>query len=380
MAVQEYGASKFEGGQKLQKTIMTISGIRPDFIRFSEIFRKLDAEPEFKHVLVHTGQHFDRLFSGVFFDELEIREPDFNLACGAPGKTHYQVAGDVTNKLLDDVIGRAGIHPDIVLFLGDSNSVVCSVALKKEGYKIGHIEAGMRSGDRRMLEEINRTVCDHCSDLLFVYHDDYAANLWKENITEGIHVVGNTIVEVAHKYGDGLLQTKKTGEYILLDIHRPENFKDRHRLFSIFEYAATCSRMYHLPVKFLQFNRTIQAVLKFGLNWCLNGVEMVPLMSYVEFLKVQYNSLFMISDSGTAQEEPAILGTPVIVPRDYTERPQSMDYDCSHLLHITNINDWKGSFQWLDSIIFSSEISMSPDWLGNGTTSQQIIDILKAKL
>jgi UDP-N-acetylglucosamine 2-epimerase (non-hydrolysing) len=251
------------------------------------------------------------------------------------------------------------------------------VALKKEGYKIGHIEAGMRSGDRRMLEEINRTVCDHCSDLLFVYHDDYAANLRRENIQEGIRVVGNTIVEVAHKYGDELLQTKKTGDYILLDIHRPENFKDRHRLFSIFDYAVTCSRKYCLPVKFLQFNRTVNAMIEFGLKWCLDNVEIVPLTSYVEFLKAQYNSLFMISDSGTAQEEPAILGTPVIVPRDYTERPQSMEHGCSYLLHITG--DWDGGFQWLDSTI-GNELSMSSDWLGNGTTSQQIVDILKAEL
>jgi UDP-N-acetylglucosamine 2-epimerase (non-hydrolysing) len=361
----------------MSKTVMTVVGIRPDFVRMSAIFRKLDAEPEFKHILVHTGQHFDRLFSGVFFEELEIREPDFNLQCGAPGKTHYQVAGEITNKLLDDVIGRAGIHPDIVLFLGDSNSVVCSVALKKEGYKIGHIEAGMRSGDRRMLEEINRTVCDHCSDLLFVYHDDYAANLRRENIQEGIRVVGNTIVEVAHKYGDELLQTKKTGDYILLDIHRPENFKDRHRLFLIFDYAMTCSRKYCRPVKFLQFNRTVNAMIEFGLKWCLDNVEIVPLTSYVEFLKAQYNSLFMISDSGTAQEEPAILGTPVIVPRDYTERPQSMEHGCSYLLHVTGYLD--ESFQWLNGII-GNELCMSSDWLGNGTTSQQIVDILKAKL
>jgi len=360
-------------------TVMTVVGIRPDMIRMSEIFRRLDAEPGFRHVLVHSGQHFDRNLSDVFFEELDIREPDINLLAGGPGKTHYQVAGEVTVKLLDDVIGRQGIHPDIILFLGDSNSVVCSVSLKKEGYRVGHIEAGMRSGDRRMLEEINRTVCDHCSDHLFVYHDDYAANLRRENIFNGIHVVGNTIVEVAHKYGDSLLQTKKAGDYILLDIHRPENFKDINRLHSIFGYAAACSREYKVPVKFLRFNRTIEYMMKFRMMDTLqqDWVEIVPLMSYKQFLAAQYNSLFMISDSGTAQEEPAILGAPVIVPRDYTERPQSMSANCSYLLHVAS--DWQGSFNWLDGALGGIN-TMSASWLGDGTTSQQIVDILKAEL
>lgn len=362
------------------KTIMTVAGIRPDFVRLSEVIRRLDAEPGFRHVLVHTGQHFDTNLSGVFFDELDIREPDFNLGCGAPGRTHYEVSGEVTNKLFG-VFCQHDIHPDLVLFLGDSNSVVCSVALKKEGFRIGHIEAGMRSGDKRMLEEINRTVCDHCSDLLFVYHDDYAANLHRENITSGIHVVGNTIVEVAHKYGDHLLQTKKTGDFILLDIHRPENFKDKHRLRSIFEYAAACSQKYQLPVKFLRFNRTIEYLIKFDLmqtlkNW--SDVEITPLMSYKDFLAAQYNCLFMISDSGTAQEEPALLNTPVIVPRDYTERPQSMDHFCSFLLRVTSGQSWSDSWAWLE--LATRVDHFDTGWLGDGTTSQQIVDILKAEL
>ena len=363
----------------MAKTVMTVVGIRPDMIRMSEIFRKLDADPEIDHVLVHTGQHFDHNLSDVFFDELNIREPDFNLACGAAGKPHYRVAGEVTNALLDDIIGRQKIKPDIILFLGDSNSVVCSVALKKEGYKVGHIEAGMRSGDRRMLEEINRTVCDHCSDLLFVYHDDYARNLYREHIEDGVHVVGNTIVEVAHKYGDYLVQTEKAGDFILLDIHRPENFMDCHRLHSIFEYADSCSREYQLPVKFLRFNRTIEYLTKFRQMHLLDRVEITPLMSYMDFLEAQYNCMFMISDSGTAQEEPAMLNTPVVVPRDYTERPQSMDNNCSFLLHVTSGDSWTKSWDWLGKM-FHRDITMSTGWLGDGTTSQKIIDILKAEL
>jgi UDP-N-acetylglucosamine 2-epimerase (non-hydrolysing) len=160
-------------------TVMTVSGIRPDFIRFSEIFRKLDAHPNMDHVLVHTGQHFDKMLSGVFFEDLNIRKPDFYLSSGGLGKSHYEIVADATKGIIEQVIRRGGVKPDIILFLGDSNSVVASVGLKKEGFKIGHIEAGMRSYDRRMLEETNRIICDHCSDLLFTYHLDYAANLRK---------------------------------------------------------------------------------------------------------------------------------------------------------------------------------------------------------
>ena len=149
------------------KTIVSIVGIRPDFIRMSKIFNLLDKN--FKHILIHTGQHFDKNLSDVFFKELNIRDPDFNLEIGGIGKEHFHQTAELSIKLIE-LFRKESIKPDLILFLGDSNSVTASIPLKKEGYKIGHIEAGMRSGDKRMLEEINRTVCDHCSDYLFTYH------------------------------------------------------------------------------------------------------------------------------------------------------------------------------------------------------------------
>jgi UDP-N-acetylglucosamine 2-epimerase (non-hydrolysing) len=152
------------------KTIITITGIRPDFIRMSEIFKKLDEN--FNHILIHSGQHYNTILSNVFFQELEIREPDYNLGIGGPNKEHFHQTAELSTKIIE-LIREKNLNPDLIIFLGDSNSVVSAVALKKEGYKIGHIEAGMRSGDKRMLEEINRMVCDICSDFLFVYHDNY---------------------------------------------------------------------------------------------------------------------------------------------------------------------------------------------------------------
>jgi UDP-N-acetylglucosamine 2-epimerase (non-hydrolysing) len=350
------------------KTVITVTGIRPDFIRMSEIFKKLDEN--FNHILIHSGQHFDRLLSDVFFEELDIREPDYNLEVGGPCKEHFHQTSDLSVKLIE-LIRSENLNPDIIIFLGDSNSVTCAVDLKKEGYKIGHIEAGMRSYDRRMLEEINRVVCDHCSDYLFVYHDNYKQKALREGISEeNVFVVGNTIVEVVNKLGYNGPKKKDT---VLLDIHRPENFKYENRLRNIILYANKVIKDYNVKVKMLGFGRTLQKIDEFGID--LGDIDVVDLMSFKEYTKEVYNSRFIISDSGTAQEEPALLGTPVIVPRDYTERPESVENNCSIMLDV-NGTDWSTTESWL--AVNCSKVDTK--WLGDGTTSEKIIEILKEKL
>lgn len=351
------------------KTVITVTGIRPDFIRMSEIFKKLD--DNFNHILIHSGQHFDRLLSDVFFDELDIREPDYNLGVGGPGKEHFHQTAELSVKLIE-LIRSENLNPDIILFLGDSNSVTCAVDLKKEGYKIGHIEAGMRSYDKRMLEEINRVVCDHCSDLLFVYHDNYKDKALKEGISEdSVFVVGNTIVEVVNKLKyDG----PKKKDRIILDIHRPENFNYEDRLRNIIKYSNKISESYGLPIKMLGFGRTLNKIKEFDID--LGKIEVVDLMSFKEYTKSVYHSKFIISDSGTAQEEPSLLRTPVIVPRDYTERPESVENNCSFMVDVNSDRDWANSESWLLLNCNKSDTK----WLGDGTTSDKVIEILKEKL
>lgn len=355
------------------KTIITVTGIRPDFIRMSEIFKKLDEN--FNHILIHSGQHYNTLLSDVFFKELEIRKPNYNLGIGGPNKEHFHQTGDLSTKLIE-LIRAEALQPDLIIFLGDSNSVVSAVALKKEGYKIGHIEAGMRSGDKRMLEEINRTVCDVCSSLLFVYHENYATKLAKENITSGVHVVGNTIVEVANKI---VFDKPSRRDQILLDIHRPENFKYTNRLENIISYAKAIGDHYKLPVKMLGFGRTMSEINEIGIP--LGNIEVVDLMPFKAYISSVYNSKFIISDSGTAQEEPALFGTPVIVPRDYTERPESTENNCSFMINVNTFDNssYEQADNWLTGI-FSGTITPSTDWLGDGTTADKIITILKEKL
>lgn len=353
------------------KTIITVTGIRPDFIRMSEIFKKLDQN--FNHILIHTGQHFDKLLSDVFFDELEIREPDFNLSIGGKDKEHFHQTGELSTKLIE-LIRKEKLKPDLILFLGDSNSVCSAMSLKKEGYKIGHIEAGMRSYDKRMLEEINRIVCDHCSDYLFVYHDNYKQKALKENIKEeSIFVVGNTIVEVANKYKPN--ENKKNNK-IILDIHRPENFKYKDRLENIIKYTNHVSKEYELPVFMLGFKRTLDYIKEYEIN--LGDIQVIDLLPFKKYINEVYHSKFIISDSGTAQEEPALLNTPVIVPRDFTERPESVENNCSFMLDVNSSHNytWSSSLSWL---LLNSNYRKT-EWLGDGTTSDHIIKILNDHL
>lgn len=352
------------------KTVVTITGIRPDFIRMSSVFKELDIN--FKHILIHTGQHYDTALSDVFFEQLSIRKPDFILNTGKESSNHFEQLSYLTREI-PKLFKEHCINPDLILFLGDSNSAGVAFPLKKEGYKIGHIEAGMRSYDKRMLEEINRTVCDHCSDILFVYHEDYKQQLAIENINKNVFVVGNTIVEPFMKFKNTVMHVPKRKNMILLDIHRPENFKYVNRLNAIFKFANMCIQKYKIPVKMLYFKRLQDAIFENKLD--IGNIEIIPLMPYKEYLECIYHSKFIISDSGTGQEEPALLNVPVLVPRDFTERPQSYHCNCSKHLQLEPLNE-DDVFSWIDALE-SNNIQIDASWLGNGTTSKQIVTILK---
>lgn len=350
------------------KTVVTISGIRPDFIRMSEIFKKLDNSDWCKHILIHTGQHYDKNLSDVFFEDLQIRKPDFNLQIGSEQKKHYHQQAELGVKIIE-LLEKENIKPDIILFLGDSNSVLASVPLKKEGYRVAHVEAGMRSYDERMLEEINRKVCDHVSNYLFVYHENYKQKAVKEGIAEEkIFVVGNTIVEPLKKIVD--LNHKSKKEHIILDIHRPENFKYKERMISIINFANLCIEKTNKPVHMIKFPNTLKYIKDFNID--LKKIQLIDLMGYKKFISFMQDSLFIISDSGTAQEEPALLNIPVIVPRDYTERPESIENNNSILLDLNNEKNFLSMIKWA-----TEEKNMNISWLGDGKTSHKIIKILE---
>lgn len=361
-----------------KKKIVTVTGIRPDFIRMSEVFKKLDLHPGIEHIMIHTGQHYDELLSGVFFKDLHIRRPDYNLNVGGPGKEHYHVSCEASIKAIDLI---RKIKPDYVMFLGDANTVSLALPIKRDGWKIAHIEAGMRNGNEWMPEEINRVSCNHVSNVLFAYHPDNRDSMIRENIsTDRIHVVGNTIVEICKPFVDRFKNVKKREDFILVDIHRSENIgvgsmpTPKHKLKNIIKYVNLCVEKYQLPAKMLKFGRTVKAINELNLD--LGKIQLIDLMGYNEYMETQYHSKFMISDSGTSHEEPALLNTPVIVPRLYTERPQSIENYCSVLLNTEKEDlSWAHSHLYLEKY-WSGEIKPDLKWLGDGNTAQRIVDIL----
>jgi len=193
-----------------------------------------------------------------------------------------------------------------------------------------------------------------------------------ENITKNVFVVGNTIVEPLNMFKDRVTHCEKRKDMILMDIHRPENFKYEERLKNALIFGNECIKRYRLPVKLLYFKRLDDAIKRWGID--LGNIEMIPLLPYQEYLETVYHSKFIISDSGTGQEEPALLNTQVVVPRDFTERPQSYVNNCSFKLTLNQDNtNFDQAFEWLDS----NADNMDASWLGDGTASRKIVDGVK---
>jgi len=356
------------------KRVVTITGIRPDFIRMKEVFRRLDEQ--FDHVMVHTGQHYDDALSRVFFEDLKIRAPDHVLATGASSRTHYEQLSYLSREIFC-LFEREKLDPDVILFLGDSNSVLVSPILFKEGYTIGHIEGGMRSYDRRMPEEVNRVICDYVSDHVFVYTPVYRERLLKENKpAEVIHVVGNTITEIVRQY---MPRGPRPKDYLVADIHRNENLASPAQYRYILAFLERLGEALDLPVKLVRFSRAVRMIEAHGLLEGLRRVELVGPYGFRRYLELQYGARAVVSDSGTCQEECPLLGVPAIVPRNCTERPESMENGNSILVGETRpIEDMvRESLQFLRGYRVSEE---KLQWLGDGRTAERIVNILKERI
>lgn len=358
----------------MPKQIVTITGIRPDFIRMSEIFIGLD--DAFDHVMVHSGQHYDDELSRFFFKDLDIRKPNFVLETGLKSTTHYEQLAYLSVEI-PRLFEREKLIPDLVMFLGDSNSALVSAPLFKAGYKIGHIEGGMRSYDRRMPEEVNRVVCDYVSDFIFVYTPLYRERLLQENKNpDGIFVVGNTIKEVAEKY---MPTGPRSKDFIVADIHRNENLASHQQLRHVLEFLNALGDKTGKPVRLVKFNRALRLIEEYDLLSNLDKIEIVGPYGFLDYLRLQYNAFCVVSDSGTSQEECPLLGVPAIIPRNYTERPESCD-NCNSIL----VGEDNPIEQMLEiSLNYLNNYSVSPkqlEWLGDGNTANRIVTILKEKL
>jgi UDP-N-acetylglucosamine 2-epimerase (non-hydrolysing) len=295
-----------------------VVGARPNFMKAAPVVRALAQKPGLRQVLVHTGQHYDQNMSDVFFRELDIPEPDFNLAVGSG--THAVQTGQIMMRF-EAVVEKD--RPDLVLVYGDVNSTIAAALVcSKLGIPVAHVEAGLRSFDRSMPEEINRLLTDQIADLLFTPSQDGDQNLLREGIpAERIHFVGNVMIDTLVRLLPKAAATLPEGlppRYALVTLHRPSNVDDPQMLQGILRVLGEISR--ELPVIFPIHPRTRQRIAQLGFQPGENFLFWEP-QSYLQFLALQQRATVVITDSGGIQEETTFLGVPCLTVRDSTERP-----------------------------------------------------------
>lgn len=314
--------------------IAVVLGTRPEIIKMAPVIREC-RKRGLDYFLIHTGQHYSYEMDKVFFEELDLPDCDYNLDAGSG--SHAGQTGKIMTGI-ENVLEKE--TPDVVLVQGDTNTVLAgALAASKMHIKVGHVEAGLRSFDRNMPEEINRVVADHISDYLFAPTEIARSNLQKEGISDSkIFVTGNTIVdsvyqnqEIAKRKVDVLKNLGlKAGQYFLVTAHRAENVDDRDRLGEIIRGLEMIGREFSLPVVFPIHPRTQKMVDKFGFDF--DGIKAIDPLGFLEFLQLEANAALVLTDSGGVQEETCILGVPCVTLRDNTERPETLDVESNILV------------------------------------------------
>ena len=314
------------------KKIAVVFGTRPEIIKMSPVIRRLQALKK-DYFIVHTGQHYSYEMDRLFFKELELPEPKYQLSVHqAPSTGHGHHVARMLSEL-ENILMKE--KPRVVLVQGDTNTVLAGalIAAKAGSMKLGHIEAGLRSYDRQMPEEINRIMTDHVSDYLFPPTRGAVKILIREGIDrKKILMTGNTIVDAVvqnlriakkkvKKLPYGLSEKK---DFFLLTMHRQENVDDRSRLMSILAGLDRVSRYFKTPIIFPAHPRTVKMMKHFGLS-LPDGVKEYPPAGFLDFLRLEAAARLILTDSGGVQEEACILRVPCVTLRTSTERPETVE-------------------------------------------------------
>ncbi len=356
-----------------------IVGARPNYMKAAPIYRAMKKFPETFHFrLVHTGQHYDDRMFHIFFKELELPKPDIYLGVGSG--LHGEQTGEIMIKYEKAILED---RPDLVLVAGDVNSTVaCSLVAVKLHIKAGHIEAGLRSRDWSMPEEINRIVTDNISDYLFTTCREADVNLKSEGIPqEKIFFVGNTMIDSLNYYlrrieefdtlADFDLESKK---FVLVTLHRPSNVDQNSVFKNIFEVLAEIQKK--LPVIFPMHPRTKKMLREFGLDTKLRNTPNLKItepLGYLDFLKLQKEAALVLTDSGGIQEETTVLGVPCLTLRKNTERPITISEGTNELVG----SDPERILDRAISILNGEKkVGKIPE-LWDGHTAERIVDILR---
>lgn len=306
--------------------ILTILGTRPEIIRLSQIIPKLDRVCE--HILVHTGQNFDQNLSDIFFQQLQVRNPNYYL--GIRGNSFGEQIGKIITECEKVIIHE---KPDKLLILGDTNSSLSAIAAKRLDVPIYHMEAGNRCYDDRVPEEVNRRIIDHSSDILLPYTERSRANLLREGIAcNRIFVTGNPIFEVIEYHHNQISNSTilndlgiEKHQYFLVTMHRQENVDIKERLVGIITSIELLQNKYNCPFVCSLHPRTKYWMDYHKIKIDNPSIKFCDPLNFFDFIHLEKNALCVLSDSGTVQEECCIFQVPNVTIRDVTERPETIE-------------------------------------------------------
>ena len=300
--------------------VLCVAGARPNFMKIAPVMAAL-AETGIAAQLLHTGQHYDAAMSDGFFSDLGIPRPDHHLDVGSG--SHAVQTAEVM-KRFEPVL--ESVQPQAVLVVGDVNSTIaCALVAAKRGVRVIHVEAGLRSYDRSMPEEINRVLTDQISDLLFTTEKSALANLQREGIDPArVEFVGNVMIDTLYRNLERAVPSGQTlgatlPAYAVLTLHRPSNVDDPATLAALLDVIGEISRV--LPVVLPLHPRTRGNIEKFGLSAKLGALRILPPLGYLDMLGLMRDAKLVLTDSGGIQEETTALGVPCLTLRDNTERP-----------------------------------------------------------
>lgn len=359
--------------------VLNIVGARPNFMKIAPVFAEMKRRPsEFEPKIVHTGQHYDELMSKAFFDDLGMPRPDTYLGIGSG--SHAAQTANIMLAFEPIIINQ---KPDWVVVVGDVNSTIaCALVCSKLGVRVAHVEAGLRSFDRTMPEEINRILTDSISDLLLTPSPDGDENLKKEGVSESkIRLVGNVMIdsllshlELARESGIRDELNLAARDYAVLTLHRPSNVDKRVTFAPLLETLIEISR--RIPIVFPAHPRTAIKIEEFGFAESIanSGVVLKEPLGYLDFLNLMSHSKLVMTDSGGLQEETTALRIPCLTLRENTERPITIEMGTNVLVGTNPDKIKQTAFEILENPDFAKDAKVPPLW--DGRTAGRICDAL----
>ena len=358
--------------------VVTIIGTRPEIIRLSSVIKALDKDEQIEHILVHTGQNYDYELNQVFFEELELRAPDYYLNCA--GKDLGETIGNAIAKSYELL---KELNPDCVLILGDTNSALCAISAKRLKLPIFHMEAGNRCGDWNVPETINRKIVDHISDINLPYTQHAYDNLMREGIDpKYTFITGSPMLEVLNDNNEKIESSKiledlnlEKGKYIVVSSHREENIDIKKNFDQLMPAINDIAEKFQMPVIFSTHPRTRKRLEA-------NNFKMNPLvrnlkpLGFLEYVKLQENAFIVLSDSGTLTEESWMRHFPAVLIRTSTERPEGVE---AGSIIVSGI-DKKGILLAIDTELMRYKFAKCPEHYDVTDVSSRVVAIIKEKI